>query len=463
MKKMSRFLAIFLILALMISCFSITAFATEKDESLAHYNNGTGYVAFGDSVTRGWGAPGFTAENIEYDSGSRNVAGSYTKIIADTLGCTAPDDMAEKNATYWPIAQNAMTTAMVVDLLGIEDNYRDDEFLYGYRFMKERYTTNLSYFGDEESFAADGVNRYGQIGKVRSVRDLVENASLITLALGMGDILNRGRQLASDVFFAEGGDLLDLSASGQIVKDFIARMYEGYKTWQKDFPLILDYLKNNAQNATVVIVGAFNPIFAMTLTEDIPVQIGTAMSAISNLMNQNYKRWAKEYGYIYVDVSNVETGAALEEMSIIEFLNADFITESAATHPTKEGYEQMARMILNALRENDAVRKTKKSTIKVDLGAIGNQNITSVTVNGIKLPKCAYSVDDCVLTIPNNIILGRRLTVSAVSADGRQYISTYDLDFNLCGGYVATRVYASTDFAAVCKKVLMLPFLPFKK
>ena len=57
MKKMSRFLAILLVFALMIPCFSITGFATEKDESLAYYASGTGYIAFGDSVTRGWGCP----------------------------------------------------------------------------------------------------------------------------------------------------------------------------------------------------------------------------------------------------------------------------------------------------------------------------------------------------------------------------------------------------------------------
>lgn len=464
---MPRFLAILLVFALMIPCFTITGFATEKDESLAHYASGTGYIAFGDSITRGWGVPNW--ENVGYkldsanDPNCRNVNGSYTKIIADTLGCYTPNNILDKTATYWPIAQNAITTTVITDLLGIEDGYCDRDFMYGYSSILQRYETDLYYFGDKQSFAADGVSRYGKTGTAGSIRELVANSSLISIALGMGDILNRARQLATDSFFAEGVDFSDTKAVVQVLKDFVARMYEGYEMWQKDFPLILDYFKNHASNATVVIVGTFNPIYAITLTEDIPIQIGTAMSAISNLMNQNYKRWAKEYGYIYVDVSNVETGAALQETNAIEILNATFNEQCVATHPTKEGYEQMARMILNALRENDAVQKTKKSTIKVDLGAIGNQDITSVTLNGVRLPKCAYSVDDCVLRIPNNIVLGKKLTVSAISADGKLYFYSYDLDFNLCNGYTATRIYSTTDLATVCKKVLKLPTLLFKK
>ena len=458
MKRLSRLLALLLILAMMMTTFSVTGFATEKDESLAHYANGTGYLAFGDSVTRGYALPnwdeeGYTIDNLN-DPNCRIVHGSYPFIIAETLGCSAPSDMTNKSATYWPIAQDALTSSFILDLLGVDDNYWDKIYLHDYNSMLHRYETDLYYFGDPESFSAeDGVSRYGKTGKSYSVRELISNSSLITIEIGMSDIFNRARSLATDSFFADGGDFSDTKAVIKILTDFVVKMYEGYARWEKSFPMILDFFKENkSDDATVVIIGAFNPIYGMTITEDIPVPVGTAMSAITNLMNQKYRKWAQEYGFIFVDVSNVETGAAVNTISVVDFLSAPARDQGIATHPTEEGYQQMARLVLNALRENDAEQKTRKSTIKVDLGIISQQAINYISVNGIKLPKDAYSIQDYVLTIPNILLPANRLTVSAVGEDGKVYYSRYDLDYNLRAGYVATRIYSTTDAAGIFKR-----------
>ncbi len=458
MKKMSRLLAILLTLTLMIPSFIIAGFATEKDESLAHYANGTGYLAFGDSVTRGYALPnwdeeGYTIDNLD-DPNCRIVHGSYPFIIAETLGCSVPTDMTDKSATYWPIAQDALTTSFILDLLGVDDEYYDEIYLHNYISMQKRYLADLYYFGTRgESFSDDGVTRYDKDPEALSVRELVENSSLITIEIGMSDILNRARSLATDSFFEAGGDFSDTKAVIQILKDFVARMYEGYTRWEKNFPMILDFFKENINDdATVVIIGAFNPIYDMTVTEDIPVPVGTAMSVITNLMNQKYRKWAQEYGFIFVDVSNVETGAAVNTISVVDFLSAEARDQGIATHPTEEGYQQIARMVLNALREKDAKQKTKKTTIKVDLGEISQQKINYVAINGIKLPKNSYSIQDYVLTIPNILLPANRLTVSAVDVDGKVYYSRYDLDYNLCAGYVATRIYSTTDAARIFKR-----------
>lgn len=457
MKRLSRLLVLLLILAMMMTTFSVTGFATEKDESLSHYANGTGYLAFGDSVTRGYALPNWDEEGYEFDKtinpNCRNVTGSYPKIIADTLGCYTPNNITNKNATYWPIAQDGLTTSMLLDLFGVDDSYYDSLYMQQYEPMRNRYCTDLYYFGDEHSFTLAGDGRYGKTGVVYSIRDLVANSSLITIQIGMSDVLNRPSDLAEEKLEANGGDYSDVASVVSAVGTFFAEVFKGYERWERDFPKLLDYINDNSNDdATVVIIGAYNPMYAMTVTEEIPVQIGTLMTTITNLMNQQYRYWAQKYGFLFVDISNVEIGAAVNETNVIDFLNAPYRDQGIATHPTEEGYQQIARLVLNALRENDAEQKTRKSTIKVDLGIISQQAINYVSVNGIKLPRDAYSIQDYVLTIPNILLPANRLTVSAVGEDGKVYYSRYDLDYNLRAGYVATRIYSTTDAAGIFKR-----------
>ena len=445
-----RILAIVLALSMMVPFFSVTGFATETDESLAHYAEGKGYLAIGDSVTRGYALPtwdeeGYTIDNLD-DPNCRNVTGSYPKIIADTLGCYAPDDMTDKKATYWPVAQDALTTSFILDLLGVSDLYYDKEYLHDYNSMLNRYKTDLYYFGDKYSFSTNGITRYGRTGKAYSIRELVSDASLISIEIGMSDILNRARSLAADPFLDAGGDLSDTKAVVKVLGNFVIRMYEGYKRWEKSFPMILDYFADHKKSdATVVIIGAFNPMYGITATEEISVPIGNVMSSLTNSMNEKYRQWAKEYGFIFVDISNVDTGASVNQTNIMDFLSAKTRDQGIATHPTEEGYQQIARMVLNALRENDAEQKTETTTLKADLGILSDGRVNYVAVDGKKLSANAYEIKDHVLTIPLGSADAKRLTVSSIGKNGRISLSMYALDFDEADGYIPTRFYSTTD------------------
>ena len=475
MKRLSRLLVLLLILAMMIPYFSITALADDYDffepdtdpvlydryiENTGNPDN-TGYIAFGDSVARGYALPNFQAEGYTIDDTTdhncRIVHDSYPYIIAKTLGCDTPEDMTDKEATYWPIAQDALTTSFICDLLGIEDGFYDDVYLNTY--LATRYNADLYYFGAKgSSFTLDGNGRYTEDAKAYPVDKLISNASVISIGIGMSDILNRARSLAFDDFL-KTPDFSNTDALISILKDFVSKMYEGYQRWEANFPLILDYFKENT-DATVVIVGAFNPMFGMTITDDIPIPIGTVMSALTNLMNQKYRRWAHEYGYIFVDVSNVDTGSSVNGSSVIEFVTTpDYRQQGKLTHPTKEGYQQMARMVLNALRENEAEEKTPLTTVKVDLGILGDETLNTVdyvAVNGRKLDTDDYAINDHVLAIPYGSIFGRRLTVAAKAADGKISLSYYSLRFSCLDGYIATRLYCSTDAQAVIDTITNL-------
>lgn len=457
MKKRTRILAMFLAVIMTASLICIPGLADETEDPYASLKEGTGYLAIGDSITRGyaasekWDDEGYTIDkNDPPNHNCRRVTGSYPLLVADTLGLSAPDDMTVKTAQYWPIAQDAVTTAFIIDLLGLEDNYTDTEYLknnnrYG---MENRYKADLYYFGDEESIAYDGVSKYGEVGHGKSIRELVAGSSLITIGIGMSDVFNRARSLASI-----NGSVLSQGTDGLInaLKDFVSRMYEGYELWKNGFPLILDYFKDNVKDdAIVIIIGAINPMFNMTITDDIPVPVGTVMSTITELMNSQYKKWAKEYGFEFLDISNVETGTTTYGENIIDFASADVRGQGIATHPTPEGYAQIARMIVDVVDEQLAknaaeeqhqryIPEVPKTYIQVDLGRF--QKVDYVKVDGIRILN--YSVNDYVLTIPWLTTTADTLAVEIVNEDGSVTLLTYYLKYD--HGYSVHRIYESND------------------
>ena len=154
-KNIRRFLAAFLAVVLVYGCCSAAASAATAD-TVRQFGKEGGYLAIGDSISRGCGAEGFyigrNGETLpdgegqygEYDM--RNVQGCVPYQIAQAVGCTAPMDMTDQSATYWPFTYPGMTTAVTLDLLGVEDNFKDEKLRYAY------YKDMLEYFGYEGSF-----------------------------------------------------------------------------------------------------------------------------------------------------------------------------------------------------------------------------------------------------------------------------------------------------------------------
>lgn len=465
--KSKKLIAMLLVVVMVFSVTSVAAFAEDGgvDPDLSGFNDGTGYVAFGDSITRGygalpkwedWSAVGYRMDNYDENDSKpeyyncRNVEGSYPWIVANALGCKSNDSILDENGKYWPIAQDAVTTSYILDLLGIEDNYYDSEYLSKYPEVKRRYETSLHYFGVKGvSMNSDGTGTYAKEPTVMGVDELLSNASLVSIAIGMGDVLNRARSLATDDFL-ENGDFSDTSAILGVVKNLIAKMYEGYDYWLNHYPEILKYMRDNAKGAEVVIVGAINPAFNMTITDDVLLPVGSALTAITTLMNQHYKQWAEEYGFIYVDISNVETGATEDTIGITEFLSMGSYEMGKATHPTPAGYQQIARMIIAALKEHEGKAHTAKTDIRVNLGRLADVNYVRVNGNTIH----NYTVDeDGFLTIHYGSTSAKSLTVSAVREDGKVAVTHYQLSFDK-NGYSAYRIYTTNDVFGVLSSVL---------
>ncbi|MBQ7596229.1 MAG: hypothetical protein IJU45_06160, partial [Clostridia bacterium] len=198
MKRSTKLLALILAVIMTFSLV-VPSFAAEaQSDPYAVLKEGIGYVAIGDSFTRGYGAGENWQDQIYLndDYGNfecRNVDGSYPNRVAEAFGLYAPDDIRDTNGKLWPMAHDAVSTAYMLDLLGVEDGFRDDEFTYQDGSMLRRYAADLQYYGDPLSLTIDGTSTYGETGEIMSIREMLKNASLITLGVGQTDVIYKAQ------------------------------------------------------------------------------------------------------------------------------------------------------------------------------------------------------------------------------------------------------------------------------
>ena len=353
MKRFTKIIAAMLAVLMAASLLSAAAYAAEAEDPYAGLKEGIGYLAIGDSFTRGYGAGDNWQDQIYLNDSygnyeCRNVDGSYPNRVAEAFGLYAPDDIRDTSAKMWPLAHDAVSTAYVLDLLGVDDGFRDDEFTYDETYMIERYKTDLQYFGDPSSYTLDGTAAYGQTGEIMSVRDMVKNASLITIGLGQTDVIYKAQ-----IFGLNTLNLSDTASLPGGVANIISLLYKYFDYWKDAYPLLLDYIKENNPNAKVVLVGTVNPIRDATLSDDVSIKIGSVLNAIFDSMNAYTKMCAVKYGYMFVDISDVDTPPSVTEMSIGHILSlSDPIEYALVAHPTPNGYKQIADRIVEAVEKD---------------------------------------------------------------------------------------------------------------
>ena len=433
----------------MLIPLAVPATAATKD-TVRQYGKEGGYLAIGDSISRGCGAEGFyIGDNGEYlpdgegqygNYALRNVQGCVPYQIAQAVGCNAPMDMEDQNATYWPFTYPGMTTAVTLDLLGVEDNFKDEKLNYAY------YKDMLHYFGYEGSF--DGV-REGDVfdaetdGKCGNIIELIRRADLITVQLGMCDIFYRAYRIISNGGMLADGMSFDLSspeAIKNLVETAVKELYNGFKYWKDHYHLLIEKILELNPDATVVLVGAFNLVNQLTITDDLIAPLGSAITAITASMNAHYRTLANKYNVLFADICNTETQATENDWSLLGDFKDNTFT---GTHPTQTGYNYIVRQILAQLPE-----KEEHKNIYVDLGRF--ENVDYVLVNGI--PVKNFTMDGFYVSIPYSGPGAANLTIGVKNDDGTISVQTYLLTYKLGEGYTAYRIYGNNDAEGTAKK-----------
>ncbi len=459
--RLKKILSLTLALVMALSCLALTAGAATK-ETVRQYGKEGGYLAIGDSISRGCGAEGFyIGRNGEYlpngegqygEYDLRNVQGCVPYQIAEAVGCVAPMDMTDRSATYWPFTYPGMTTAVTLDLLGVDDGFTDTKLNYAY------YKDMLEYFGYEGSFAgvrsgdtvADVAASRGAVGKCGNVIELIKNADLITVQLGMCDVFYRAYRIVSNGGMLADGMQFDLSSVDAIkalVETAIGEIKNGFKYFKAQYPLLLERIIELNPDADIVIVGAFNLVNQLTITDDLVAPIGNIIGTITESMNVLYRQWAKKYNVRYADISSTETQATENDWSLLGDFKDNTFT---GTHPTQNGYDYIVRQILAELPPVD-----ESKNIKVDLGRF--DKVDYVLVNGI--PVTNYTMDGFTLDIPYSLPGAANLTIGVKNDDGTISAQTYTLIYSVTDGYTAYRVYGNNDVEELSKR----PFNTFIK
>ena len=364
MKRSKKILALILAFLMAAPLLSVPAFAID-DDPYACLKEGIGYLAVGDSFTRGYGAGENWRDQLYLNDTygnfeCRNVDGSYPNRVAEAFGLNTPDDLRDTSAQLWPLAHDAVSVAYVLDLLGIDDGFRDDEFTYDDGSMLKRYATDLQYFGDPLSLTIDGDAAYGQTGEIMSVRDMFKNASLITIGLGQTDVIYKAQ-----IFGLNTIDFSDTKSIPAGVANIFNLLNRYFNYWKDAYPMLLDYIKENNPDAKVVLVGTINPIHNATMTDDIAIRIGSLIDFIMDSMNAYTRQLAAKYGYMYVDISDVDTPSSVTQMSLGQIMSiSDPIEYALIAHPTPNGYAQIAERVIDAIK-NDLDNSSQNGLLKV--------------------------------------------------------------------------------------------------
>lgn len=482
-KNLKSIYSLLLTAVLIVSMMPVASFADSNTATdYSRFKEGSGYVYIGDSFARGYAA---TNENetkiIDTSSGNDivkengkfkyavNTVSSYPYYIADRLNLSPGHDCAiTKDTHFWPLAYNAFSTSAMLGLIGADDSIISDYCLHQNRNPESRYNYLYECYGDGNSFSGTGIKDATKVPALKSIPELLQTASLVTIELGMADVIYK---LQSDVEAEmKAGLSLNPEALAALLEKLVKNYKSYYNSWAKSYQVLVDNVKENTSkgNAQVVLVGIMNPLANVVISDDVLVPFGSLFNLLTDRMNTVIKKCAEENGFIYIDINNVDAPATMKSKpltvsAVFKLLeNSDAV--AIATHPSTEGYEQIGRMIIAAVDKKIAKetaqaagQQTKAvsedTTITVDIGRF--DKVDCVKVNDVKYG--GYTVNNHELSVPYGNTNGETLKVYVVKDDQTTTLQKYTLKYSEKSGYTARRVFVTNDLKTTVDTVKNAP------
>ena len=331
--RLRAFLSLLLCCALTF-CVLVPAAGAATRENVRQYDT---YMCIGDSI-----AAGYTVSGTQGNYLLTRVPGAYHDIVATATG-------AKLNQFGW----SAFRSVELRYMLEGERHDLDDTWLQVYSVL----------IGD------DVLNQYRD-AYLQAIRE----SDLITLNLGSNDVLSYSFAKA---MMQLSGD----SEVGSTVKDILARfpgnigaaMVKLMETMQKlgKLPQLMTALMTTlpkaflqfTQNfnaclkdiyamnpdATIVVVGVYNPYNSLTLSADSALNLGPVVQPFVDQLNL-FLHYQCPYAakYLFAPVDGTETWP-------FNLQQEDFLSyHTWAVHPTAKGHAYMADQILSVLPEREA-------------------------------------------------------------------------------------------------------------
>ncbi len=381
-----RLISLCLALVLVVGLLVMPGAAATK-ENVKHYDT---YTVLGDSIPAGYGLPDYPVPEPNILDGSR-VEGSYPDLLAKAV----------KAKTFYPMT-HCGNRAVDLDWLLNEDAKGDDLTI---PFLASSYAIDIS-------DGAGGVSmeklqaEWPKFEKMRTdTIAAVQEADLITLEIGNNDTLTYGLLMysieAAMKAAAEAGQepsqmevnaekvraklreyIMGLENGEDILKQFddlkktstlasgtldfllgsMKYALQGMAQFKEYFDKDIARIRELNPDATIVVVGMYNPFNEVTLTKDstLPVgRLGAMLIAPLNLFMQYQSSQRSEY--IYVDVRDPQVHdfpAILSENGISDFIGG----LKHGTHPDEVGHAFITDKIIAALPAEAAPTPTPTAT-----------------------------------------------------------------------------------------------------
>ena len=310
MKTKKQLLSL-LLAALLLFSISVPAFAAER-ENVPKYEK---MLVFGDSAACAYGLP--TAKSFGV------AEGSYSDIVAKAVGASP----------YTSLAFTGCCIAQVMYMVGLDIDVADIESIQ--QFLK-------SMPGSTSWEKYDKVRR-GE-SEVGDIEEAIGSSDLIMLAIGANDLGTMPFKRAYTAY----NDALDAGApQTDAIKTFadvyVDMLNTGLDYFMAGYPQILHRIREINPDADIVLVGSYNPLLHTAVSDELMVEVGSALTPAVKLQNEQLKLYAKQYDCIYVDVFDISESfpgnTVAEAVQLVPL----------ATHPDYDAHAWMAEQILDAL------------------------------------------------------------------------------------------------------------------
>lgn len=330
--KLPRAFLAFVLICSMAFCLLCPAVGAANRDNVQHYDT---YMCIGDSI-----AAGYTVSGEQGNYYRVRVPGAYHDIIATATG-------AKLNQFGWSAFRS-------VELRYMLEGVRHD--------LDDAWLNTFSSLVRDEVLDA---NREDYLNAIKT-------SDLITINLGSNDVLSYSMTKTMELL--EDSDDCELAAKA---KELIASCGDlgtafiklcSYAELAGKLPIVLasfnptlmkalQYFQNNFNacmkgiyalnpDATIVVVGVYNPLTNLTLTENTHLKLAPLVQPTVDLLN-TFLKCGCNYAsrYLFAPVPNTETWP-------FSVLGKDFRSQILwAVHPTVKGHAYMADQILSVLPE----------------------------------------------------------------------------------------------------------------
>ena len=335
-RKLPQAILSFVLICSIVFCLLCPAVGAANRENVQHYDT---YMCIGDSIAAGFYVDG----NSDIGRKLEIMPNAYHSIVAEATGA--------KLLQYgWSAFRSVELRYMLEGVRHDLDNTWQE--LFGFLISDEQLKPYRSAYLDAikkadlitVNLGSNDVLSYS----MKKTLNILSSSSDCALAEEVKDIMSKcgdfGTAFVKVLGYAEKAGKLPI-----VMASLNPTLMKAVSAYKENFTACMRGIYKLNPNATVVVVGVYNPMTNVSLVENGNLKLAALVQPTVDLMNQFLK-----YGCLYSDryrfapVPNVTTW----KMSLI---GGDFASEVITkVHPTAVGHSYMADQILSVLPEQQS-------------------------------------------------------------------------------------------------------------